>query len=467
MTAGCHTSGKQWAVLACLVLLQVGCNGGAEPATDDDGGIVFEDGGDRAADCTAIRAHAGWMLCASSPIACEGVFEDGAGCAALCAAVELPCVAVYEDLPGQCAPNPELPPLSCDSPSGHQSDYCICGVCKPDCGGKECGDDGCGGICGSCNSGESCVAGSCTPTGSHESLLYELTGFGQTTTGGLGGELITVTSLSDSGAGTLRQALTMSGPKWIRFAVSGTISLSSPIQASSHKTLDGRGADITITGWGIYIQNGAENVILNNLKFINGTDDAIRLYNGGGRVWVHHCDISKWSDGAFDATESTTEVTVSYTHIYDHDKTMLVGASSDTGDGINMRWTAHHNWYDRCVQRLPFIRFGKAHSFNNLFNWVSGTAMSCRLAPAQLFSENDIFEPLTGVDHKVITGDGAVKFSGVLEKPYSATLLLTENAPETVFDPHDYYDYIPDVADAALESAIEAQAGWQDLPWPD
>lgn len=301
----------------------------------------------------------------------------------------------------------------------------------------------------------------------YEALLSELTGFGQATTGGLGGELVAVTSLLDSGAGTLREALSMSGPKWIRFAVSGTISLSTPIQAGSHKTVDGRGADITITGYGIYIQNGAGNVILNNLKFINGTDDAIRLYNGGGRVWVHHCDISNWSDGAFDATEATTEVTVSYTHIYDHDKTMLVGAGSDTGDGANMRWTAHHNWYDRCVQRLPFIRFGKAHSFNNLFNWVSGTAMSCRLAPAQLFSENDIFEPQTGVDHKVITGDGAVKFSGALEKPYSATLLLTENAPETVFDPHDYYDYTPDAADAALESAIESRAGWQDLPWPD
>ncbi|GEM_PF-1058452 len=41
-------------------------------------------------------------------------------------------------------------------------------VCDPDCAGKECGDDGCGGTCGSCQAGESCdgsgqcVTG-CTP----------------------------------------------------------------------------------------------------------------------------------------------------------------------------------------------------------------------------------------------------------------------------------------------------------------
>lgn len=45
---------------------------------------------------------------------------------------------------------------------------CEAGPCTPDCSGKECGDDGCGGSCGSCDSGEICSsAGKCetsTPT---------------------------------------------------------------------------------------------------------------------------------------------------------------------------------------------------------------------------------------------------------------------------------------------------------------
>jgi hypothetical protein len=45
-------------------------------------------------------------------------------------------------------------------------DYCTseldqCLECKPACGAKECGDDGCGGSCGSCPAGVPCVAGLC------------------------------------------------------------------------------------------------------------------------------------------------------------------------------------------------------------------------------------------------------------------------------------------------------------------
>jgi hypothetical protein len=38
------------------------------------------------------------------------------------------------------------------------------GVCVPSCSGKECGDDGCGGSCGSCPSGTSCEGYQCKPT---------------------------------------------------------------------------------------------------------------------------------------------------------------------------------------------------------------------------------------------------------------------------------------------------------------
>lgn len=34
--------------------------------------------------------------------------------------------------------------------------------CVPDCTGRECGDDGCGGTCGVCPSGRHCFAGNCT-----------------------------------------------------------------------------------------------------------------------------------------------------------------------------------------------------------------------------------------------------------------------------------------------------------------
>lgn len=47
---------------------------------------------------------------------------------------------------------------------------CVAGICQliacqPDCAGKECGDDGCGGICGVCDDGNPCSKNLCTESG--------------------------------------------------------------------------------------------------------------------------------------------------------------------------------------------------------------------------------------------------------------------------------------------------------------
>lgn len=40
-----------------------------------------------------------------------------------------------------------------------------CGTCTPNCQGKQCGTDGCGGSCGSCHTGQTCQNGTCVTTG--------------------------------------------------------------------------------------------------------------------------------------------------------------------------------------------------------------------------------------------------------------------------------------------------------------
>jgi len=42
--------------------------------------------------------------------------------------------------------------------------------CIPECGGKQCGDDGCGGECGTCTGGEVCVDGQCQQPGSCDTI---------------------------------------------------------------------------------------------------------------------------------------------------------------------------------------------------------------------------------------------------------------------------------------------------------
>jgi hypothetical protein len=56
-----------------------------------------------------------------------------------------------------------IPASSCCTTAECQPNQsCVDGqcVCKPDCAGKECGDDGCGGSCGGCSSGQ-CIDGTC------------------------------------------------------------------------------------------------------------------------------------------------------------------------------------------------------------------------------------------------------------------------------------------------------------------
>ncbi len=47
------------------------------------------------------------------------------------------------------------------NPSG----ICEVGSCTPSCAGKQCGDDGCGGSCGTCPAGQTCEAGTCVGAG--------------------------------------------------------------------------------------------------------------------------------------------------------------------------------------------------------------------------------------------------------------------------------------------------------------
>lgn len=41
-------------------------------------------------------------------------------------------------------------------------------VCVPDCAGRNCGPDGCGGVCGTCSDGQVCTSGNCAPAGMPE-----------------------------------------------------------------------------------------------------------------------------------------------------------------------------------------------------------------------------------------------------------------------------------------------------------
>jgi len=295
-----------------------------------------------------------------------------------------------------------------------------------------------------------------------DELLAEREGFGRNATGGLGGSVYHVTSLADSGPGSLRAAAESSEPLWIVFNISGTIHLNSLLQVKSDKTFDGRGANVTITGHGFNIR-GISNIIVTNLVFNTAGEanlDGIRIYNGAHDVWVNHCDFARWTDGCLDITEEATDVTVSWCNFYDHDKTMLIGASPDDTSDINIRVTLHHNFFNGTIQRHPRLRFGKVDAYNNyLYKWGSYGMATCMFG--QLLVEANIFE--AGADkYAVITSVGEDPESGYCKLVDNLLLngaIAHENGPEKVFNRSTYYTATIETANSTLKEKIVAGAG--------
>ena len=124
-------------------------------------------------------------------------------------------------------------------------------------------------------------------------------GGGMYSFGGRGGKVYVVTSLDDSGPGTLREACEAAGPRIVVFNVAGVIHLKMPIYIEApYITIDGH----TAPGDGICIaDNGlvdeAHDVVLRYLRFRRGNIDIFNRHgchygNPIGNIIIDHCSAS-------------------------------------------------------------------------------------------------------------------------------------------------------------------------------
>ena len=103
-------------------------------------------------------------------------------------------------------------------------------------------------------------------------------GFGQGSLGGRGGQIYVVTDSSDHDPahptpGTLRYAVIQEQPLWIIFSSNMAIKLKHELIFNSYKTIDGRGANVHITGNGCITIQFVTHIIIHNIH-------------------VHHCKPS-------------------------------------------------------------------------------------------------------------------------------------------------------------------------------
>jgi pectate lyase len=216
-------------------------------------------------------------------------------------------------------------------------------------------------------------------------------GFGAGTTGGGSAPAVTV-----SGLDAFRAAVAGSAAKVVR--VNGLIPLSGQVDIGSNTTVLGVGSSSGFTGGGLRLKN-VSNVVIRNLNISKPVAPADGItVQASTKVWVDHNSFSAdrshdkdHYDGLLDITHGSDNVTVSWNTFKDHFKGSLVGhsdsnASEDTG---RLKVTYHHNSFSNVFSRIPSLRFGTGHFYNN---HVSGTDTACHSRMgAQMLVENNVF----------------------------------------------------------------------------
>lgn len=219
------------------------------------------------------------------------------------------------------------------------------------------------------------------------------------TTGGKGGETVTVTNGTDLVAAL---AAHKNATTPLTILIDGTITEASAgvgkieVKDMADLSLIGLGEGAEFDGIGIKVWR-ASNIVLRNLRIhhvLSGDKDAISIEGPSDHIWVDHCELSAeldgvdkdFYDGLLDAKGETEYLTYSWNYLHDSWKAMLVGSSeSDTYD---RKLTMHHNHIRHVNSRLPLFRGGTAHIFNNVYEDVQSTAVNSRLGACVRLEEN-------------------------------------------------------------------------------
>jgi pectate lyase len=194
----------------------------------------------------------------------------------------------------------------------------------------------------------------------------------------------------------------------------------------------------------------SRNVIIKDVRFSKVIQfDEIEINTNTKNVWIDHCEFYTdldhdvdYYDGLLDIKNQSRFLTFSWTKFHDHQKCILM-SSGDTQDGDTViRATFHHNHFYNANSRLPSLRFGKAHIFNNYYKNIS-TGINSRMN-ACIRVENNYFEDAgTGVGMLYSPTPGAVE---LINNTFINTSYSEE--PACVLDvPYEYVSWLDDTED--------------------
>ncbi|HEY3495439.1 MAG TPA: hypothetical protein VGK73_12170, partial [Polyangiaceae bacterium] len=170
--------------------------------------------------------------------------------------------------------------------------------------------------------------------------------------------------------------------------ISGTIAVP-VLDVTSNKTIIGEGATakleggIRILGTSIEPSGMISNVVIRNLAIdattantseLQDEDDGIMIAYAH-HVWIDHVDVWDAPGDNLDVRNGSDNVTVSWTKFRfvagARRPATRIGHSDDNvaEDTGRFKVTLHHNWWhDSVDQRMPRVRFGDVHVYNNYYS---------------------------------------------------------------------------------------------------
>ncbi len=212
-------------------------------------------------------------------------------------------------------------------------------------------------------------------------------GFGAATPGGRGGRVIAVTSLADSGPGTLRAAVQTPGPRIVVFRVAGLIDLAKPLRITEpFVTIAGQSAPgdgICLRGSELSIQT--HDVIVRYLRvrpgdILGAEVDAVNIGGTSHDVILDHVSATWSVDEALSPSGAIANITVQWCLIGESLR-KSVHKKGEHGYGSLVRAsggvTLHHNLWVKNTARNPRLgdNYGKPPfplfdvRNNVMYNW--------------------------------------------------------------------------------------------------
>jgi len=290
--------------------------------------------------------------------------------------------------------------------------------------------------------------------------IFAADDFGANTTGGEGG----TTAVVDNALDFKELVETPDVPYIVR--LSGAIDLGSidgRVSIRSNKTIQGMDPNATVTGQ-LGFKKGSSNIIIERLNITNprdyGEGDGISLKEDINDVFITKCTFYDCDDGCLDITRRSDRITVSWCKFYftaansKQSRVSLIGSSDSATDDLGkLHITFHHNFFGPlCWQRIPSVRYGRVHIYNNYYNSPGNLYCVRSRIQTECLIENNYFDSVNDPYYVYVDDPGEIigkirasgnvfdKCTGriddgdddVFVPPYSYTLDKTLDVPTIV-----------------------------------